>query len=114
MMNCLKLAKQEKEELRTMRKSIKSKARTDPNQFRPSWMQIDKPKRKPGEGMPTTAVPQASLKSSAKKAEKEEGKRLRLRRIRLKAMARLRMQREVEVWCTIEKAYSSYWLSSIN
>ena len=21
-----------------------------------------------------------------------------------------RMQREVEVWCTIEKAYSSYWI----
>ena len=80
--------KQEKEMLRTLRKTKTSKARNDPNQFRPSWMQIDKPKRKPGEGVPTTALPQASLKSNAIKSGEEEEKRRRLRR-RLKAMARL-------------------------
>ena len=77
--------KQEKAELRSKRRSGLN--RNGPSQFRPSWMQIDKPKRKPGEGLPTTSLPQASLKSKEMK-EKEEENRRRSRR-RLKASSRL-------------------------
>lgn len=80
--------KQEKAELRSKRRSGLNNNRNGPSQFRPSWMQIDKPKRKPGEGLPTTSLPQESLKSKVMKEEEEEENRRRLRR-RLKASARL-------------------------
>ena len=55
--------KQDKAELRRLRKSMSRRAHNDPNRFRPSWMQVEKPKRKPGEGLPTTSIPGKSLKS---------------------------------------------------
>ena len=54
--------REEKARLRALRKACISSSR-DHNRFRPSWMQVEKPRRKPGEGRPTTAVPQDSMAS---------------------------------------------------
>ena len=75
--------KAEKKEIRMMHRSRGGPECNDPNRFRPSWMQIAKPRRKPGEGLPTTAVPISSLKLRAQKEQED-----RLRKKRLEAAVR--------------------------